>query len=265
MATPSLLHDLHAYRFALQNLILKDFRIRYRNMSLGFLWSVVNPLIMLGVLVFIFTYVSPLQTIPYYPVYVLAGLIVFNGFSLCLTAATGSVVDNAPLIKKTIFPRVLLPFSVVLSQAIQVGIQWLLFGMFLLILRVPPALTWLWLPAIVGVELLFILGMSLICSALNVYFRDMQYVVASAMTLLFWFTPIFYSLSLVHDRLPFTFYGLYLLNPLAGCTDSVRKVILSGQSPDFVAFGFAVVIAGGLFLLGLSLFHRLQRNFADRL
>ena len=264
MAT-TLLHDLHAYRFALQNLILKDFRIRYRNMSLGFLWSVVNPLIMLGVLVFIFTYVSPLQSIPYYPVYVLAGLIVFNGFSLCIAAATGSIVDNAPLIKKTIFPRLLLPLSVVLSQAIQVAIQWLLFALFMLIFRVPPSITWLWLPVIVGVELLFIVGASMICAALNVYFRDMLYVVQSGLTLLFWFTPIFYSLTLVHERLPFALYGAYILNPLAGCTDAVRKVILLGQAPDFVAFGFAVVIAAGTFLFGLSLFQRLQRNFADRL
>lgn len=265
MAAPTLLRDLRDYRFALHTLVLKDFRIRYRNMSLGFLWSLVNPLIMLGVLVFIFTYVSPLQAIPYYPVYVLAGLIMFNALSLCLSAATGSVIDNTTLVKKTMFPRILLPVSVVLSQAIQVAIQWGLFAVFLLLFRVPPHWTWLWLPVVIAVEMVFILGLSLVCSSLNVLYRDVHYVVQSALTILFWFTPIFYSLTLVHEKLPFAVYGLYILNPLAGCTDAARKVVLAGVPPDFVAFGFSVVVAAGTLLLGASIFQRLQKDFADRL
>lgn len=257
--------EIQEYRFALLNLILKDFRIRYRNMSLGILWSVINPLVMLGVLVFIFSYVYPNPTVSYYPVFVLLGLVTYNSFTMCLSATTTCIVENAPLIKKSIFPRVILPLSIIISQLLQVAIQWLLIALFILIFRVPITVSFLWLPVIIVVQFVFIIGLSLTCATLNVYFRDVQYLVQSAITILFWFTPIFYSLTLVHEKLPRWLYGAYILNPLAGCVDGARKAVLNQCGPDTVAMSFAAGVAVFFFFFGFWLFNRYQKNFTDRL
>ena len=258
--------SVRAYRFALYNLVLKDFRIRYRNMSLGILWSLLNPLVMLGVLVFIFSYVYPNPEVPFFPVFILLGLIIFNFFQLCLSATTNSIVENATLLKKTSFPRIILPLSVVLSQTIHLLIQLLLLSLFVLLFRVP--ITWhalVWLPAAFAILFIFTVGMCLICATLNVYFRDVLYLVQSALTVLFWFTPIFYSLSLVHDRVPTWMYGAYILNPMAGCIDAARMGLLYHGHPDTVAFSVAVAVALGALGAGLELFDRREKFFTEKL
>ena len=257
--------DIWNYRFALHNLVLKDFRIRYRNMSLGILWSIINPLVMLGVLVFIFTYVYPNRGIPFFPVSVLIGLIIFNFFSLCISSTTSCIIDNTPLVKKTIFPRIILPISVVLSQVIHLAIQLMLLVVFIIIFRVPLTWSYLWLPLIFLIQLIFVTGSCLICATLNVYYRDVLYLVQSALTILFWFTPIFYSLTLVHNNLSRWMYGAYIMNPMAGCIDGARKAILHNMAPDLTAFSVAAGISVLLLIIGIFLFQRYERNFADRL
>jgi ABC-type polysaccharide/polyol phosphate export permease len=260
-----MLGDVWAFRFALLNLVLKDFRIRYRNMSLGIMWSVINPLVMLGVLVFVFTFVYPNKGIAFFPIFLLLGLLGFNFFSLCISSATSCVVENAPLIKKTIFPRILLPLSVVLSQVIHFLIQLVVLLVFMIIFRVPVTKSYCWLPLVCLVELTFCTGMSLILSLLNVYYRDMLYLVQSALTILFWMTPIFYSLTTVHENTPKIFFGMYTLNPVAGCIDTARKAMLYNSPPDTWAFSAAAAVSVCALLFGLWLYSRYDRNFSDRL
>lgn len=262
---PGLFAEIWRFRFALLNLVLKDFRIRYRNMSLGILWSVLNPLVMLGVLVFIFSYVYPNKDIAFFPIFILLGLLGFNFFSLCVTGATNCIVDNQPLVKKTIFPRILLPLSVVLSQVIHMAIQVLILVVFMLAQRVPITSHYVWLPLIFLIELAFCTGMSLILSLFNVYYRDMLYLVQSGVTILFWFTPVFYSLTTVHQNLPKLFYGAYILSPIAGCIDSARKCILNNCAPDTVALSTAAVISVAALVIGVALYARYQDRLADKL
>lgn len=258
------IEEVWVARFALLNLVLKDFRVRYRNMSLGFMWSVLNPLVILGVLSFVFTFIFK-QDQPYFPVFLLLGLVAFNFFSLCLSAVTPAIFDNAALVKKVVFPRIVIPVSVVLSQLIHVLIQLLLLGMFILIFSVPITRMYLWMPVLYFIELLFVLGVSLICCALCVYFRDTRYLVESGLSILFWFTPIFYSLANMHDSLPKAIYAMYLCNPLAGCIEAARRVVLHGVAPDMISLAFAAGIAVATLVLGIAVFSRLQRNFADNI
>jgi len=254
---------LSRYRFALHNLVLKDFRVRYRNMSLGFLWSLLNPLIMLGVLVFVFSHVFKSGKDPLFPIFLLIGIIAYNFFSLCVPAAAGCIIDNASIVKKLIFPRLIIPLSVVLSQMIHLAIQLGLLGIFLLVFRVP--LTWssLWMVPVLAVELAAILGISLIASALNVYFRDMQYLIESGLRVLFWFTPIFYPLSMVRENAGSTLFRLYLLNPLAGCINAARRALLEAAAPDWAVFGTATGVSLVLLVVGLWLFTHSHKRFAD--
>lgn len=259
----SIVADIWAHRFALRNLVMKDFRIRYRNMSLGVIWSVLNPLVMLGILLVVFTVVYPQRGQAYFPISVLLGLVSYNFFSLCIPAATKSVLDNAPLVKKVIFPRQILPISAVLSQSIQVLIQFGLVAAFVLFFQVPLTPKFLLAPLIVGVLLTFIIGAGLLCSALNVIFRDMHYIIESLLTVLFWLSPVFYPLTIVHEKFPKWLFGLYILNPLAGCIEGLRRVILQDSYPDAVSLTVAALVALATLALGASLFARLQRRFAD--
>lgn len=266
LSSPSrdVLREIWAYRFALRNLILKDFRVRYRNMSLGILWSVLNPLVMLGVLVLVFSYIHLTSREDKFPIFLLLGMIPFNFFSLSIAASTNCIVENAALVKKVIFPRHILPLSVVLSQIIHLVIQGVLLAIFMAIFRVPLTVMYLWVPVIFLVELVFVSGLSMMTSALNVYYRDTLYLVQSILTIMFWFTPIFYSLPIVKGSLHPVLYQVYLLNPLAGLIDSLRRVILKGTMPDLQALGFAVVMSVLFFWCGWRLFSRRERHFADR-
>lgn len=258
--------EIWMYRFALWNLILKDFRVRYRNMSLGMVWSILNPLVMLGVLIVVFSYIH-LTSRPedHFAIFLLLGMIPFNFLSMSLPSSTTCILDNAALVKKVIFPRHILPLSVVLAQIIHIAIQFSLLAIFLIFSRVMPTWTWAWIPVIFLVELGVILGSALILSALNVYYRDTLYLVQSALSILFWFTPIFYPLSVVKMSLSPWVYRIYLLNPLTGIIDSFRRVILKGEAPEGMILGISAGVAGVLIVVGWAIFSRKERNFADKI
>lgn len=175
-----LLVDIWRHRFALRNLVMKDFRVRYRNMSLGVLWSILNPLVMLGILMFVFTFIFPQsESQPFFPVFILLGLVCFNFLSLCVNTSTTCIVEHAQLAKKVKFPRQVLPLAVVVSQSIHVLIQLGLTFVFILIYGVPIGLTYLWIAPILLIELIFVIGAGMAFSALNIFFRDVRYIVES--------------------------------------------------------------------------------------
>ena len=168
-------HSNHC--FLLGNLILRDFRIRYRNMSLGILWSLLNPLVMMVLLTFVFTRVFPALSKPNFHVFVLCGIIPFNFFSVAWVSGTLSIHDNAALVKKVILPREIVPLSTVLANCIHFAIQVALLLAVAWLAGYKPNGYWALLPVVLGLEVVFVCGLSLITSALDVYFRDVRYVV----------------------------------------------------------------------------------------
>ena len=255
--------DIWNFRYALRNLLLKDFRIRYRNMSLGMLWSILNPLVMLGILMALFTFIYPQRGIPNFPIFILIGLTCYNMMSLSIPAATACIMENAAIVKKVAFPRYILPLSVVLSQSFHTLIQLGLVFVFMAAQGIGPNWHWLWLPVILLVELLFIMGAGLMASALFVYFRDVRYLAEYGLTILFWLSPVFYPLTAVTEHSRWWVGLLYQFNPLAGCIDGVRRALLLGTHPDPLAFGLAAGVAAATFIGGLLVFRKMEATFAD--
>jgi lipopolysaccharide transport system permease protein len=247
--------------YLMQNLILKDFRVRYRNMSLGVLWSLLNPLAMMGVLTFVFVHVADKSSIKHFPVFVLCGLVPFNFFSLAWSTGTTSIVDNAALVKRVPVPREIIPIASVLSNGVHLLIQIGLLLTCVLASRIGINRNWLWLPVVWGLEVVFVCGLTLASSALNVYIRDTRYIVESTNLVLFWLVPIFYPF----ETIPARYREFYLYNPVAALVLSLRNILLDARPPVTATLLKLAVVSFATFIAGWIVFRKLRGAFFEHI
>ena len=246
-----------------KHLTRRHLAARYRGSALGFVWSLLNPMLLMGVYTFVFTFIfrTSAPGVPY-PVFLITGLLAWNFVSIAAMNAAISLVDGAALIKKTAFPRLALPVSAVLSNAINYLITLPLLIIFNLLFGIVPTLSLLLFPCVLLLLLLVALGVGLLLAALMPFFRDLQQLIEVLFTIWFFLTPVLYPMSLVAQNLPAWLLPVYELNPMVGTMHLVHTVFLGQPLP-----GTSVVVAVGgvLCLLGLGLwvFQRLAMHVSE--
>jgi ABC-type polysaccharide/polyol phosphate export permease len=216
---------------------------------------------MMALLTFIFTQIFSQAAGAAFPLSVLCGLVPYNFFALSWGSGTMSLLDNAPLVKKVPVPRQVFPIASVLSNCLHLIIQIALLLLSIIVFGRGINIHWLWLPLIWGLEIIFVTGLVLTFSALNVFIRDTRYVVECSNTLLIWLVPIFYSFSLI----PVRYRELYQFNPVAALVLMMRNILLDGTAPlpstlSRLAFSSFVMLCGGWFI-----FEKLKKRFYERL
>jgi lipopolysaccharide transport system permease protein len=261
--------ELWQYRELLLNLTVRDLKVRYKNSVLGVAWSLLNPILMMLVFTLVYTVMLGQSDRRDYAAFVLCGLLPWNFFSGSLMGGVGSVVNNGYLIKKIYFPRAVLPISIMLSNLVN----------FLVALPVYFVLAWLlgvrftpyvvFLPVVVLVEMAFILGMSLLLSALNVFYRDVQQIMEVVILAWFFLTPVIWDVSL----LPATRVVLgvavpvqrltYIFNPMASIVAAYRDILYYGRPIGWDFFLRTAITVVVVLLFGFFIFNRLKGRFAE--
>lgn len=228
------LRELFKYKDLLRQLVVRDLKVRYKNSVLGFVWSLANPLIQVATITVVVKYVMGMR-IPNYSAYLLVGYLPWVFFQMALLDSSQVVLLNRDLLRKVYFPREVLPVAVVLSNLIHFLLSLVVFGAYLLFyymfLHGAPLLpTVLWLPVLIAIECLLIMGLTFFVSCLNVFYEDTKYLLTVLLNVFFYLTPIMYMSELVYTRLPEAhrslFFKLYLLSPMNMLTDAYRKTLL---------------------------------------
>ena len=252
----SAIKGLIRYSWLLQELIIRDLKIKYRRSVLGYLWSVLNPLLMMIVLTIVFSNMFRFD-IPNYPVYLLAGQLVYGFFAESTSMAMSSILGGASLIKKVYLPKYIFPLSRVLSCFATMLFS--LIALFLVMVATGTnfAITIIMLPVVLTYVLIFCVGMGLILSVLVVFFRDIQHLYGVFLTAFNYLTPIFYPASLLPDWLR----ELLPFNPMFDFINMFRQVAVYGQWPSLLEHCICAAYAFGTLMLGVYIFKKNQNDF----
>jgi ABC-type polysaccharide/polyol phosphate export permease len=269
----SSISEIAASRELIVNLTLRELRSRYKKSTLGWLWSLLNPLSTVLIYTFVFTTVFGAQApignpskLANYTAFFVCGLIPWNFFANTVNGSMSALIANAGLIKKVYFPREDFVLSFVASMAITFAIEMLIVGVVMTlagnnILKFIPLVL-----LIMIIQGIFITGIGLALSVLNAYFRDVQYLVGTVLIqLLFYMTPIIYQAELIKGKVSPGVYRIYSLNPLMRFTDMYRDTLYHLRAPTLVNWIYTSVCAVVSLVLGMWIFRRNEGRLAEEL
>ena len=260
--------DLVRYRDLFANLFRRDFQAKYRGSVLGILWSLVNPLALMGVYLVVFGLLWTGHTIPHYPLYLLSGIACWLFFSSSLLTAARSLLDSAELVRKVRFPRQLVPFSVVATQLVTFVVM-LAILIVASVVFIPAARGTVWLAVPLAVLFVcFVAGLSLLVACVNVLFRDIEHILAAALLPWFFLTPILWRFADLpprvqghHKLLDVLRWGNFVAPPIY----AVRDALWFGPGPRLADVVYLAVAAVVALTLGALVFLRVDDRIAVEL
>lgn len=252
------------YRFLFEQMVRRELRQKYKGSTLGVLWYLINPLVLMGAYALVFKVLLKVASVPDYPVFLLSGLIVWVFFSQALLSAAPSLVINAPLIRKVRFPRETIPASVAAVQAVTFAVMLVVLIPVALVVRGNFDASLLLLPLVAAALLCLVLGFSFGVSILHAHYRDVEPVLGALLLPWFFLTPIFLrvedfpgaeSHQWVADLLEWA-------NPVAPFVDSVRQIVYAGAAPSAGQLVYVAGVGLGALALGVFAFRRMERDLA---
>jgi lipopolysaccharide transport system permease protein len=255
------LAELWNYRELLYFFVWRDVKIRYKQTAIGVLWVVLQPLLTMLVFTLFFGKLAkmPSQGLPY-PVFYFAAVVPWMYFSVALVTATNVVVEHQRMITKVFFPRLILPFSAVLSGLVDFAIGFVVLIIFCLAYGIRPTMAILLLPLFLLLAVLTALGVGLWLSALNALYRDVRYLIPFIVQFWMLASPVAYPSSMVPER----YRWIYGLNPMAGVIEGFRWALTGkGQAPGAVLIASSCMVCVTVFG-GLLFFNRMETTIADR-
>jgi ABC-2 type transport system permease protein len=277
------LREIWLSRELLIYLVRTEIKVKYKNSVLGLVWSMVAPAMTLAIYFFVFSVVLD-NKMPNFVIYLFAGLLLWNLFSLGVLTGTGVVVNNAGIVKKVSFPREILALAAVGSACVFFFFQAIVMVIFMVVLRAPPDVAYF--PLLVVALLAGVIlasGLAVLLSSINVYLRDTQHLIEVILTAWFWACPIVYSYQTVEAKLgPRHLSWVYLANPMTPlvlvfqrCLYNKPTAVISGTLTVILPqhgylwysalVGIVLVLGIVLFLVALAVFGRLEGNFAEEL
>lgn len=252
--------ELYDYRQLLKSNVSKEIRGKYKGSFLGVLWSFVNPLLMTLVYAIVFPFILR-STQPHYVTFVVIGVLPWTWFTNVISQGTNTIVVNGGIIKKVYFPREILPISIVTSGLINFLISCIIIAIFLICSGIGFSFYILLLPLIVLIQYILMLGLIFITSAIDVFVRDAEYIIAFLVSMLFYATPILYS----SDLFPAKFSWILNLNPLTTIINSYRDIFYYQTMPNLKALGIVFLVSVLILIMGYKIFGKLKKGFAEEL
>jgi lipopolysaccharide transport system permease protein len=248
------------YKELIKNLVISDLKTKYSNSVLGFAWSMLNPLLMMLVLYFVFNNVFK-NTQEHFALYLLIGITTWRFFAMGTSVAMSSIVGKASLVTKIFIPREILTLSTVLSALVSSLLEFLVLIPLLVIFGVIPSLTIILFPLLHILFFPIVYGISLALASLYVYYRDINQIWDVVIQIGFFLSPIVYPLSLIPEN--YRFY--YMLNPITRLIEMYRGVLLYNRLPGLMDLGIVIFSGIVLLILGSLLFSRLSSRFAEEI
>ncbi len=253
--------ELYDYREMIASLIKRELRGKYKASVLGFLWTLMNPLLQMLVYILVFSFILK-SGIENFPIFLFVGLVPWNFFSISVTSGATCVVNQENLIKKIYFPRIILPISYVTSMFINMLLTFIV--IFVVLIFSGYGLNFaalLFLPIVMIIEYILALGICMLTSALAVYFRDLEYIMGIITMAWMYLTPILYTADIVPDSIKTVFN----LNPMTPIIEAYQQILYYKQTPYVDTLVQAAIIGIAALVIGCLGFGKMQRKFVEEL
>lgn len=255
------LASLVRYRELIRNLVLKDLKLKYRGSVLGFMWSMINPIVMITVYAVAFTFILRTR-VEGFVLFLLLGILPWGFFVNSANMATGAIIDNGSLMKSVAFPRAILPVAVVFFNLAQYLLTvMVLLPILLIAYRVPPSPQMLLYPVFLALQVLFTIGVALLLAAGTAFFRDIRHLLEIALSVLFWLTPIVYPIAQASPRVQ----TLILLSPLSPFIVAYQQIFYYRTWPGMDVWAMGIAYAILTFTAGVWLFLAVEDSLAEHL